>query len=101
MTTSRRRFIQIVPAAGAALFVGRAAHAAMVEESDPQAKALGYVADASKADKAKFKQYAPGQLCNNCALWQGKPTDAAAGCALFPGKQVAGKGWCSAYAKKA
>lgn len=99
--TTRRQFIQIVPVAGAALLASQAAHAAMVDENDPQAKALGYVADAKRADKAKYKQYAPGQLCTNCALWQGKPTDAAAGCALFPGKQVAGPGWCSAYAKKA
>lgn len=101
MTTSRRQFIQIVPLAGAALLAGRPAFAAMVDENDAQAKALGYVADAAKADKAKYKQYAAGQLCSNCALYQGKPTDAAGGCALFPGKQVAGKGWCSAYAKKA
>jgi hypothetical protein len=101
--TSRRQFIQIIPVAGAALLATRTvqAQAAMVKEDDAQAKALGYVADASKTDKAKYKQYAAGQLCTNCALWQGKATDAAAGCALFPGKQVAGKGWCSAYAKKA
>ena len=99
--TTRRQFIQIVPVAGAALLASQAANAAMVDENDAQAKALGYVADAKRADKAKYKQYAPGQLCTNCALWQGKPTDAAAGCALFPGKQVAGPGWCSAYAKKA
>jgi hypothetical protein len=101
--TSRRQFIQIIPVAGAALLASRTvqAQAAMVKEDDAQAKALGYVADAAKTDKAKYKQYAAGQLCNNCALWQGKVTDAAAGCALFPGKQVAGKGWCSAYAKKA
>jgi hypothetical protein len=101
MSTSRRRFIQIVPLAGAAMLAARPALAAMVDEADPQAKALGYVADASKADKAKFKQYAPGQECDTCALFQGKKGDAAGGCALFPGKQVAGKGWCSAYAKKA
>jgi hypothetical protein len=99
--TTRRQFIQIVPVAGAALLGTQAAHAQMVDENAPQAKALGYVADAKRADKAKFKQYAPGQVCTNCALWQGKPTDAAAGCALFPGKQVAGPGWCSAWAKKA
>lgn len=101
--TSRRQFIQIVPVAGAALVAGRAVHAqaAMVKEDDAQAKALGYVADAAKVDKAKYKQFAAGQACSNCALYQGKATDAAAGCALFPGKQVAGKGWCSAYAKKA
>jgi hypothetical protein len=98
--TSRRQFIQIVPFAGAALLATRGAHAAMVDENDAQAKALGYVADATKVNKAKYKQYAAGQVCSNCALWQGKPTDGAAGCALFPGKQVAGPGWCSAYAKK-
>lgn len=100
--TSRRQFIQIVPVAGAALLGARtaSAQANLVNEKDPQAAALGYVADATKADKAKFKNWAPGQLCNNCALYQGKPTDAAAGCPLFAGKVVAGKGWCSAYAKK-
>jgi hypothetical protein len=101
MTTSRRRFIQIVPAAGALLLGTRAAHAVMVNENDPQAKALGYVEDATKTDKTKYKQYAPGQICSNCSLWQGKATDPAAGCALFPGKQVANKGWCSAWVKKA
>ena len=101
--TSRRRFIQIIPFAGASLLVARAATAqgAMVNEKDPQAAALGYVADATKTDKTKFKNYAAGQLCNNCALYQGKVTDAAGGCPLFAGKQVAGKGWCSAWAKKA
>jgi hypothetical protein len=99
--TTRRRFIQIVPMAGAALMASRAAHAAMVDEKDPQAVALGYVADAKKADKAKYKTYADGQHCGSCQLFQGKPTDAAGGCPLFAGKTVATTGWCSAYAKKA
>ncbi|MBC7941713.1 MAG: high-potential iron-sulfur protein [Chitinophagaceae bacterium] len=102
--TSRRRFIQIVPVAGATLLVARTALAQapqLVNEKDPQSVALGYVADATKADKAKYKNYAAGQLCTNCALYQGKPTDAVAPCPLFAGKVVAGKGWCSAYAKKA
>ena len=101
--TSRRQFIQIVPVAGAALLTGRAALAqpAMVSEKDPQAVALGYVADATKADKAKYKNYAPGQTCANCALYQGKAGDASGPCPLFAGKHVAAKGWCSAWAKKA
>jgi hypothetical protein len=101
--TSRRRFIQIVPLAGVSLLAARAATAqgALVNEKDQQAVGLGYVADATKADKTKFKTYAAGQNCGNCALFQGKPTDAAGGCPLFAGKQVAAKGWCSAYAKKA
>lgn len=99
--TTRRRFIQIVPMAGTALLAARAAHAEMVNEKDANAVALGYVADATKADKTKFKTYAAGQHCGNCQLFQGKETDAAGNCALFAGKQVAGAGWCSAYAKKA
>lgn len=99
---SRRKFIQIVPVAGAALLAGRSALAqAKLEESDAQAKALSYLHDASKVDKAKQPKYAAGQLCSNCQLYQGKAADAWGGCPLFAGKQVAGKGWCSAYVKKA
>jgi hypothetical protein len=101
--TSRRRFIQIVPMAGTALLGARtaSAQADMVNEKDPQAVALGYVADAGKADKAKYKNWAATQHCDNCALFQGKAGDAAGGCPLFGTKKVAGKGWCSAWAKKA
>ncbi len=99
--TARRQFIQIIPAAGLAALGMRSAQAqTKVDEKDPAAVALGYVHDASKADKAKFKTYAAGQNCGSCALYQGK-TDPWGGCALFPGKQVAAAGWCSAYAKKA
>ncbi len=102
--SSRRQFISMVPAAGAALFAGKTAFAAdapMVDEKDPQAAALGYVADATKANKAKFPTYAAGQMCGTCSLYQGKAGAAAGGCPLYPAKQVAAKGWCSAYAKKA
>ena len=100
--TSRRRFIQIMPVAGATLLAARTALAAdMVGEKDAQATALGYVADATKADKAKYKQYAAGQSCSNCALFQGKAGDASGGCPLFGTKHVSSKGWCSAWAKKA
>jgi hypothetical protein len=100
--TSRRQFIQIIPVAGAGLLAGRTAFAqALVDEKDPQAAALGYVADAARADKAKFKTFAAGQNCANCALFQGAAGAAAGGCPLFAGKQVTSKGWCSAWAKKA
>jgi hypothetical protein len=103
--TSRRQFIQIVPcAAGAALLSPalqvQAQAPVMVDDKSPPAVALGYVADASKADKAKYKTWAAGQTCSGCALFQGPATAAAAPCPLFAGKQVAGKGWCSAWAKK-
>jgi hypothetical protein len=99
--TSRRSFIQIVPVAGVALFGARLALAADVDPKDAQAVALGYVADATKADKAKYPKYAAGQSCSTCQLYQGKAGDANGGCPLFAGKTVAAKGWCSAWAKKA
>lgn len=99
---NRRQFIRIVPVAGAAALLSRTAWSqAMVDEKDPQAAALGYVADAAKADKAKYKNFVAGSHCGNCALFQGKPDGASGPCPLFPGKQVSTKGWCSAYAKKA
>ena len=100
MGTTRRTFLMTVSASTAGLSGGAFAQT-LVDEKNPQAAALGYVADATRADVKKFPKYAAGQLCSNCALYQGKPADAAAGCPLFAGKQVAGKGWCSAWAKKA
>ncbi len=101
MHYDRRKFIQIVPFAGAALLVGRASAQAMVDEKDAQAAGLGYVADASRVNKAKYQKFAAGQQCSNCALYVGKASDTAGPCGIFPGKQVAAKGWCSAWTKKA
>ena len=100
--SNRRTFLIAVAGASSAAMLGTHAQAqTMVAETDPQAQGVGYKADATKVDKAKFPKYAAGQLCSNCTLYQGKPADASGGCALFPGKAVAGKGWCSAYNKKA
>ena len=99
--TQRREFILQISVGSGALLAGPAfAQGAMLAESDAQAAALGYKADASKADKTKYPKYAAGQVCSNCALYQGAAGAAAGGCPLFAGKQVAGKGWCSAWAKK-
>lgn len=99
--SNRRAFFVQCSAIGVALTSTRAfAQGTMVSESDPQAAALGYKADGSKVDKTKFPKYAADQRCANCSLYQGKLADSAGGCAIFPGKQVAGKGWCSAWAKK-
>src|SRR4051812_21985086 len=96
----RRAFVIAAVATSAALAGSRAFAQALVTEKDPQAVALGYVSDATKADVKKYPKYAAGQACGNCALYQGKPADAAGPCPLFAGKQVAAKGWCSAWAKK-
>ena len=100
---TRRIFLFQVAACGtAALGAGAAsAQQAKVDEKDPQAVALGYVHDTTKADKKKYAKHSNDQKCSNCALYQGKPTDPWAGCPLFGTKLVAGPGWCSAWAKKA
>ena len=78
VTTTRRRFIEIVPTAGVALFAACSAViestysasapvtgvAALVGEKDAQAVALGYVEDATRADKVKFKAYIAGSQCS-------------------------------------
>lgn len=78
-----------------------AASLPMVDEKDAQAVALGYVADATKADTTRFKNFVTGNECSNCALYQGKVGDAAGPCPLFAGKSVAAKGWCTSWVKKA
>ncbi len=101
---SRRAFVVSVMAGSTAFTasqVAAQAAAPMLPETDPQATALGYKADTTKVDKAKFPKHEASQLCSGCQLYQAKPTDAAGPCTLFPGKQVAGKGWCSAWVKKA
>ena len=100
MTASRRVFLMTAAAGGAAL-TGAARAQARLDEKDPQAQGVGYVADATKVDTKKFPKYAAGQVCSNCALYQGKASDPWGGCPLFGARQVAGKGWCSAWVKKA
>ena len=98
---SRRTFMIQAAACGSALAAGNAmAQPARIDEKDPQAVALSYVHDSAKADVKKFPKHTRDQKCSNCALYQGKATDAWGGCPLFGAKQVAGPGWCSAWAKK-
>jgi High potential iron-sulfur protein len=73
----------------------------MLDEKDASATALGYVADAARADAAKFKTYAAGQQCSGCVLYQGAAGSTSGPCPLFAGKQVTAKGWCGSFAKKA
>lgn len=86
-TATRRTFAQAKPP--------------LLDEKDGQAQALGYRADTTKVDQARFPKHAATQMCSNCGVYQGKPGDAAGACAIFAGKAVAAKGWCSAWAKKA
>jgi len=100
MQSNRRVFMMQLATATGALALASQAQAqaqAMVDEASPQAVALHYKANATKATDPK---YAKGQICANCALYQGSASAKAGGCPLFAGKQVAAAGWCNAYAKK-
>jgi hypothetical protein len=104
MSLSRRVFLEngaiVVIATAGISSVAWSDSAAMLSESDPTAAALGYKANASAVDTTKFPQYASGQSCSNCALYQG-PSGASSGpCPIFAGKAVSAQGWCSSYAKK-
>ena len=102
MKNSRRQFLLLSAAGAASLSLNNLAHAqAMVAETDPQAQALGYKTDTTKADAKKFPKHTSEQKCSNCALYQGKAGSPAGGCGIFAGKQAAANGWCSAWAKKA
>lgn len=96
---TRRRFLAGAALAAAAPLLLRAPAArgaglAPLPATNPQARALGYVADAAST-KNPARQ--PGSHCANCQFFQA----GSAGCALFAGFAVAPKGWCSAWAKKA
>ncbi len=71
-----------------------------VTEDDPQAVALKYVADASKATRTD-KSGTPGseQTCKNCQLSSPAEGDQLS-CQLFAGKSVSAGGWCTAWAKR-
>ena len=85
-------FAQAKPAAGAL---------PVLSPTEPAAKALGYIEDATKVDAKKFATYAAGRNCANCNLFQAKAGDAWGACAAVGGKQVNAKGWCVAWVKKA
>lgn len=98
--SSRRRFLIRAALVSAAFPIAmrmtgesRAAGLAKLPLDNPQAKALGYVEDASSTKHPSFK---PGSACANCQLF----TVATGACALFAGFSVSPKGWCSAWAKK-
>ncbi len=94
MKETRRNFLKNSALCGTVFFAGSSLNISLannhvVSESDPQAKALGYVSVSSK----------DGQACSNCALFQPEK-DEIGGCPLFGGKKVASQGWCTAWAKK-
>jgi hypothetical protein len=90
----------LIPAYG--LIGNRAAAAGLpaLDPSDPTAKSLGFVTDATTVSAAANPTYKPGQKCAGCAQFQGKPSDTSAPCTIFTGHSVPAGGWCKVYAPK-
>ena len=76
-----------------------------VPETDPTAKALKYVSDATKANRTdRSGVKGKDQNCSNCSLYtkQGEIDGKEAGkCLMIQGGSVAATGWCGSWAKKA
>lgn len=101
---SRRRFLKVAAGTTAAAVVlgglprlARAADLPPLSPTDPTAKALDYVEDASKSANPKHKA---GDVCANCQFYSGGASGRGP-CQLFPGKSVNAKGWCVSHARKA
>jgi len=82
--------------------LGRAeAASGPVDPSEPQAKSLGYVTDASQVDAKANPNFKPGQQCSNCLqVPKGKESGAQIPCNIFGGRLVDAKGWCKVYVKR-
>jgi hypothetical protein len=96
--TSRRLFIlSMVCADRAAASPPKRTALQPLREDDPRAVALGYVADAARVDRNRFRKFTPGSDCSRCDLYQAPPDAPWAACDVFPGALVAGPGWCDVY----
>ncbi|MEO6186977.1 MAG: high-potential iron-sulfur protein [Steroidobacteraceae bacterium] len=89
-----------IPAAGLLQKARAAAPLPLLDPNDATAKALGYVANATKVDAKANPTYKPGQHCGNCVQFQGKLTDKQAACPLFAGRDVLSAGWCKVWVQK-
>jgi hypothetical protein len=106
---TRRRFFGQVAVAGVGVAAGMTlgqqafAQGALPElsETEPTAAALGYKADTTKVDAAKYPNHKPEQNCAGCNLIQGTAGDKLRPCAIVPGKSVNANGWCAAFVPKA
>jgi hypothetical protein len=90
----------LAPTFGLMGYKAGAAGLPALDPSDPTAKALGFVTDATKVDASTNPTYKPAQKCATCAQYQGKAGDASAGCNIFAGHSVPAAGWCKVWAQK-
>jgi len=69
----------------------RAAESPLISEDDPEAKAVKYVEDATRAKEAKKN------TCATCASYTGLDGTARGGCRIFKDKDVKAAGWCKSW----
>ncbi len=102
---NRRQFLRAAALAPPGLLLARFSHAQgpVVAADDPTATALGYVADHTEVDTAKWPKKAgangAGQQCTNCAIYQALDDDFGV-CPIFAGKRVHAAGWCNSWVRK-
>ena len=96
---------QNAEARGSSGVTGPSKELAKLPESDMQAIALGYRADANLVDNTKFKR-AEDQYCQNCQLYSGSLNKEWGPCAIFSYRidpilhknyVVSAKGWCKSW----
>ena len=83
--------------------LGRAeAATGKVDPTEPQAKSLGDVTNASTVDAKANPNFKPGQHCANCLqVPAGKEKGAEIPCNIFAGRLVNAQGWCKVWVKRA
>lgn len=74
-------------------------------EDDPEARALGYVQDAGRADATRFAQRSgpesAQQLCRRCQFFSAAGDSAWGTCVIFPERLVNADRWCSNWYERA
>ncbi len=107
--SSRRDFLLAslgVASSGIAALPLRAAHAAPAQNlphlspAEPLAQSLGYVNDASRANRTRFPTYKTGERCEKCRFYKGTSGQAWGPCQIFVGKSVNAHGWCVSFMMK-
>lgn len=68
----------------------------LLQETEPSAKAIGYIANAAKVDVQANPGYKRGQSCTTCAFVE-LTSARQRGCSLVPGRLVMAVGWCKLW----
>lgn len=68
----------------------------LLAETEPAAKAIGYIANAAKVDSAAYPGYRRGQSCITCDFVE-LTSARQRGCTLVPDRLVMAAGWCKLW----